>query len=74
MKYYAGLIISPWGRKFEWQLEKDKDRLSCEIYEYNEVEAPNKMEAVKILNEKCAFKYKHRGIKTRPFQWENGWW
>ena len=74
MKYFAGLIISPYGRKFEWQLEKNVDRLSCEIYEYTEIDADNKQQAVDELNKKYGFKYKHRGIKTRPFQWGNGWW
>lgn len=74
MKYFAGLIISPYGRKFEWQLEKNVDRLSCEIYEFNTIEADNKQQAVNELNKKYSFKYKSRGIKSRPFQWGNGWW
>jgi len=73
-EYVAGLIISPYGRKFEWQVETDVDMLSCEIYEFNRITAQNKQEAVNILNKKYGYVYGGKGIKTRPFSWGNGWW
>jgi hypothetical protein len=32
-EYVAGLIISPYGRKFEWQVETNVDRLSRQRYQ-----------------------------------------
>lgn len=72
-EYVAGLIISPHGRKYEWQVETNVDRLSCEIYEFNRIKAKNKQEAVNALNKKYKG-YKGKEIKARPFQWGNGWW
>jgi hypothetical protein len=72
--YKAGLIKSPWGRKFEWQLEENTDRLSCEIYEFHEIKAKNKQEAVNELNRWYGGMFKGTPIKARPFQWGNGWW
>lgn len=70
-EYIAGLIKSPWARKFEWQLEKDIDCLSCECYEVHRLSANNKQEAVNELNTIYGEKY---DIKTRPFEWSQGWW
>lgn len=69
-EYIAGLIRSPYGRKFEWQLETNVDMLSCEAYEVVRIKAKNKQEAVNELI-KMFPKYE---TKTRPFCWGNGWW
>lgn len=70
-KYVAALIKSPWARKYEWQVEKDINILSCEAYEVERVEAQNKQHAVKLLNLVYGGQYE---IKSRPFNWGRGWW
>jgi len=71
MEYKSGLIKSPWGRKFMWQLEKNVDNLYCEIYEFETINAKNKLEAMEQLNEIYGKKY---DIRKKPFTWNEGWW
>jgi len=74
-KYQAGLILSPFDKrsKMMWQLEKTRDNLSCDVYEFEEVEAKNKQEAVDKLNEKYKSKYGNK-LRKKPFEWGEGWW
>jgi len=71
MEYKAGLIKSPWSKKFMWQLEKNIDNLYCEVYEVETVNAKNKQEAIEQLNKIYGKKY---DIRKKPFTWNEGWW
>jgi hypothetical protein len=72
-RYKAGLVKSPYGKKYMWQLEKNVDNLSPDIYEYDEVEAKNKQEAVDKLNVKHQKEYGN-SLRKKPFGWNEGWW
>lgn len=75
-EYKAGLIISPYGgKKFMWQVETYVDRLSPEIYEFENITAKNKQDAVDKLNQKYAQNPKYQNkLKKKPFGWGQGWW
>ena len=71
-KYHAGLLKSPYAKKYVWELEQgSEDDLSTDVYEYEKIEAKNKKEAVKELNKKYEGKY---AMKKTPFGWNEGRW
>ena len=47
--YYCGLVKYEYDNKFKWDIVKDVDYLSCEIFEFFKIIAQNKKEVLKIL-------------------------
>jgi hypothetical protein len=65
-EYKAGLVKTSSGRKFAWQLAKNVDALSPEVYEFEKISAPSKAVAVRKLNDQFKQKYGNR-ISKQPF-------